>query len=480
MVLLPRSLRLRLTLTFVALGSVLVVVAALGVGSLLRLAVWRPLDVALEEEAASVILVLHRTEDDAAAGAQHLPDDKRGELAATVAQIGAERDLGPTKFVVVREADGRRIAAHGAVPSSLRAAAIDASNAAQWSFLRVAEHTYRIVEHPTPSGRSVAIGVRADRQLRVLERADFALVLGALLFLLVLGALAWRITSRGTAEIDAIADELESLEADSLDRRVSRRDAIEVDRLAVALNRMLGRLEQAVSHLRRFTADAAHELRTPLAALRARLDAALAREPSVDAFRDGLLDAIEQTDRLSRLAEDLLTLSAVESAESLSTTEVDLSVIANEVAEFLEPVAEEQGRELTLATDRRCIVRGSEKLLKRVLLNLLDNAFRHTPAGKSIAVEVRRGAALVRVAVRDQGQGIAECDVARLFQRFGHSPSEHAGAGLGLALCQEIVRRHGGRIDLRSALGAGTEVIVELPACGASADEVLPTPGSEC
>src|SRR2546429_4139160 len=118
-------------------------------------------------------------------------------------------------------------------------------------------------------------------------------------------------TTRATAELDQLAAQPETIEASSLDRRLASGRTTEVDRLVAVLNRLLARLETAVGHLRRFTADAAHELRTPIAALRAHLEVALGRGGSPDGYRNGLLDALEQAERLGRAAADPLTPNAV-------------------------------------------------------------------------------------------------------------------------------------------------------------------------
>src|SRR2546422_11401938 len=124
------------------------------------------------------------------------------------------------------------------------------------------------------------------------------------LLLGTLACLAWAITTRATAEIDQLAAQLETLEAASLDRRLAPGRTSEVDRLVAVLNRLLSRLETAVEHLRRFTADAAHELRTPIAALRAHLEVALARGGSPDGYRNGLLDALEQRSEERRVGKE--------------------------------------------------------------------------------------------------------------------------------------------------------------------------------
>lgn len=456
----PRSLRVRLTASFVLLGGLLVTVAALGASALVARAVWLPLDAALAEEAADLALVLR----------EEIRESRRGVAGdhgahEAVEQIAGERDLGKGKFVVICDAAGRPLATHGRIPEDVLRTVVAGDPATRAYFVTEDEHAYRVVRHPDEDGTWVVVGVRADRQRHGVLRARWALGAGAVALLAVLGAIAWRITSRATAEIDGIADELEALEAESLHRRVSRRDTSEVDRLAVALNRLLERLDHAVSHLRRFTADAAHELRTPLAALRARLETALASDAGTDAQRDGVIDALEQTERLSILAEDLLTLSAVEASDDVVTGEqVDLASVAREVCDFLEPVAEEQGRALVLTTEPGAMVPGSARLLKRVLVNVLDNAFRHTRAGGGITVDVARADEMVTVRVSDDGPGFDASDPERVFRRFGHRSSPRGGAGLGLAICQEIVRKHHGRLVVRSSPHGGTTVTFALPA----------------
>ncbi len=455
----PRSLRVRLTASFVLLGAVLVAAATLGVSELVARTVWLPLDAALEEEATDLALVLHEELREAKT---HPSGD--GDAADAVAQIAGERDLGKEKFVAIVDREGRPLAVHGPIPEGVLSTVTRADRAARAYFVSGGDRTYRVVRHPDRDGGFVVVGVRADRQRHSVARARVALGVGAAAFLVVLGAIAWRITTRATAEIDGVTGELEALEAESLHRRLSGRDTTEIDRLVAALNRLLSRLDRAVTHLRRFTADAAHELRTPLAALRARLENALANDGAPDAQRDGLLDALEQTERLSRLAEDLLTLSALESAESVADEDVDVSSVAREVCEFLEPVAEEQGRTLRLSAEPAALVHGSVKLLKRVFVNVLDNAFRHTAAGGSVDIDVARDGGVVRVQVRDQGPGFDDTDAERLFRRFGHRASPRGGAGLGLAISRGVVLKHHGRIELRSSPQAGTTVVVELPA----------------
>jgi len=441
-----RSLRTQLVLGFAGLASFVVLAAGLSTAALIRHAVWAPLDAALEEEAETL--------NQAVGGAASLP--------TVAARVFSETNLGAGKFIRIIAHDGSVVGRWGEVPAAVAALPLPAIPAEEGTTVGNDHGAVRVVRWLAPDGTWTEIGVRARGRLRMLRHATLAIVGGAGILLVFLVGVAWAITGRATRELERLAEELETVEAGSLHRRLRPRRTSEVDRLAMVLNRLLARLESAVDHLRRFTADAAHELRTPIAALRARIEVTLARGDSATVYRDGLVDALEQTERLHRLAADLLTLSAVE-AVAVPDAPVRLDGIAREVAEFLEPVAQEQGRSFLCRPDDPVSVRGAEDLLKRMVLNLVDNAFRHTRPGVAVEVAVRGRNGTAEIEVRDGGDGIDDPDPERLFRRFHRGSTPTAGAGLGLALCHEIATRHRGRIALRSAPGRGTVVTVTLP-----------------
>lgn len=454
---LPCSLRARLLLVFTVLSAVGVLAAAVAMAVLVEHAVWAPLDAGLEEEAETLAGILDR------GGAV--------DLARAVAVVGTESDFGPGKFVRVTRADGTVLAHSGNMPAELARAAPagnGSGDAVRYLSVSVRGTPYRVVWHPAAGAGWAEIGVRAAAQVEAIARARAAIALTAAALLAALGLLAWRVTTRATSELERLASELETIEAGSLGRRLAPRHTAEVDRLAGVLNRLLARLEVAMEHLRRFTADAAHELRTPIAALRAKLEVALARGRSLEDYRDGLLDGLEQTERLTRLAEDLLVLSAIEvgrAGQASRQRTVRLDVLAREVADSVEPVAQEQGRNFTCRAAGPVLVRGDSHLLRRLDLNLLDNAFRHTPSGVPVELCVsgnHRGVATIEVS--DRGPGIPLGERERVFERFYRGRSTGAGAGLGLALCREIALRHCGDIRLHSTPGTGTTVAVTLPA----------------
>lgn len=458
---LGNSLRVRLTATFVGISAILIGGGYGGATWLLRRTVWEPLDASLHEKASALQLV---SEDED----KGQPDDDRDfggdqveDLLQAVRHFGSGR--AGDQFVVVTTLEGEPVASAGTRPVAIKPQAFGTIGERIF-MVRDGPHVYRVITHQLGAFGWAAIGIRVDRQIRALRWASIALGGGAVAMLCAVGFLAWSITTSATGEIGELTAELESIENASVARRVQPRRTTEVRRLADALNRLLSRLELANGRLRRFTADAAHELRTPIAALRAHLDVALSRPASIDTYRDGLVDAVEQTERLTVLAEDLLMLSGVESRQSTPQERVDLAAIAKEVAEFLGPVAQEQSREFRVVVDPGTDIRGDGVLLKRLLLNLLGNAFRHTAAGIPVNVHVLRNGASIQLRVSDAGGGISQAQQRVLFERFAGKRSTGPGSGLGLAICREIVALHRGTIVVESSTASGTTVAVHLPA----------------
>jgi len=444
---LPRSLRSRLTLAFVALSSVVLFVAAAALGVVVRAGVWASIDAAAREEADGLAMVSDLSGLEA--------------LTAAVERDARERDLGDhLKFVRVTTPDGRHIVHAETVPPGSEPTDIAGPEGAT---VGRGKWVYRIAATTDGHGNRIEVGVKVSRVVRRLKHIYTAIAIGALALLGIMSGLAWLITSRATRELESLATEVEALEARTLDRRIRQRGTTEVDGLIAVLNRLLQRLERAVTHLRRFTADAAHELRTPIASLRTRLEVAVGYDQSLTSYRDSLIDALEQTERLGSLAEDLLSLSVIEAGER-EREPVHLDAVVREVMHFLEPVAEEQGRLLRCHVEPGIVVRGSASLLKRLLLNLVDNAFRHTAPPAAVEVSVVRANGNAMLEVTDHGHGIAADDLPLVFDRFYRSRvATSRGSGLGLALCQEIARQHSGEIAIRSTVGRGTTVTVALP-----------------
>ena len=242
----------------------------------------------------------------------------------------------------------------------------------------------------------------------------------------------------------------------------------ELGRLAGAFNGMLQRIDDAFERQQRFTGDAAHELRTPLSLMRSQVDLALARPRSAALYQEALRALDGDLERLTGLVAALLTLARAD-AGRLTAERADFD-LGNTVALILEqyaPLAAERG--ITLNGEAAPTpVFADEDLLLQALVNLLDNALAHTPAGGTIAVGCRRDGGFALLWVADDGPGIAPEHQPRVFDRFyrvdaGRTRQE-GGVGLGLAICQAIAEAHGGRITLASAPGRGARFEVALPA----------------
>ncbi|WP_167746575.1 sensor histidine kinase [Streptomyces melanosporofaciens] len=236
----------------------------------------------------------------------------------------------------------------------------------------------------------------------------------------------------------------------------------EIHRLARTMNATLDRLHRAMTRQRQFVADASHELRSPIAAVRAQLELVLTR-PSRTDWPAAVHKALRDTDRLQAVASDLLLLARLDAQEAPRTAAVDLGALA------AEEVRRHPGA-LTLAgeQERAAVVTGSQVQLSRLLTNLADNARRHTRTTVSITVAVRGG--LVELAVDDDGPGIPEADRERVFERFTRLDDARArqdgGTGLGLAIANDIAHAHGGTLTVLTSPRGGARLLLCLPRTG--------------
>jgi heavy metal sensor kinase len=242
----------------------------------------------------------------------------------------------------------------------------------------------------------------------------------------------------------------------------------ELARLARAFNELLDRLEHAHSTLQHFVADASHELRTPLTVLRGEIDVALRRPRSADEYREVLQSNKEEIDRLSRLAENLLTLAHADAGEVLARREpVDLNIVCAEVGRKLSPMADEFGVNLAWEVSAPAVVSGDAVALERVVANLVENGLRYTPRGENVTVRTAVENDWTCICVSDTGVGIAPEHLPRIFERFYRVDKSRSrafgGAGLGLSIVETFVKAHGGTVEARSEVGQGSVFTVRLP-----------------
>jgi heavy metal sensor kinase len=242
----------------------------------------------------------------------------------------------------------------------------------------------------------------------------------------------------------------------------------EVEHLRDAFNSTLERLESSFSQLRRFTADASHEIRTPLTALRSVGEVALQGAQSKEEYREVIGTMLEEVDRLSRLADELLAIARAESGQGHFLFErLDLARLAADVASQLEVLAEERQQLLKVRADEEVTVNGDRLSLRQALMNLIDNAIKYSPERSEVTVAVGSDGAQAVVEVIDQGAGIAPEHRERIFERFYRiDPSrsrEMGGTGLGLSLVKLAAEAHGGKVEVDEREGGGSVFRFTLP-----------------
>ncbi len=282
---------------------------------------------------------------------------------------------------------------------------------------------------------------------------------------------AWWLAGNAVRPVDAIIDQAEAIAGGSPHRRIEAyADTWEYQRLVHVLNRTLGGLEAALETQRRFTADASHELRTPLTVLRGELEVALRRERSPEEYVRVLATALEEAERLSRLAEDLLTLTRSEAGVLEPTFKrVELAERTEQVVDRFSREAMEKGIQIRGPGRGRVMATLDPDLVDRVIWNLVGNAVKFSPPGGWVEVEVRESDHGVTLTVSDTGPGIPPEHLHRVFERFFRADESRAqmggspGTGLGLAIAKAIVEIHGGRISAGNLPGGGAVFTVILP-----------------
>ena len=233
--------------------------------------------------------------------------------------------------------------------------------------------------------------------------------------------------------------------------------------------RTLKPIRDNVAAQKRFVADASHDLRTPLAIMKAEFEVALRRPDLGDTARPVLTSGLEEVDRMSGMVDDLLTLSRIDAhQEPLAREPLDLAALARATAGELATLAAAAGVEVRPGGDEALMAVGDEGHVRRALRNVVRNAVEHSPRGSAVEVEVRRTAAAARVVVSDHGAGMPPEVLEHVFDRFYRADAARArdrgGSGLGLAIASWALRGMGGDLSVESEVGAGTRVTLTLPA----------------
>ena len=312
-------------------------------------------------------------------------------------------------------------------------------------------------------GEKFTIQVAEDRRedvefLRQLRWMLGGLIVGGAVFS---GGMAIAVTRRGLRPLGAMERAVMQVRAPRLNERLGAHDwPRELTPLAAAFDEMLDRLEESFARLSRFSADLAHELRTPIANLRGEAEVALTRSRGAEEYRHVIESSLEEYERLTEMTTKLLFLARADADEAeVKPEDLDTRAMIDEMREFYEPFAAERGVTLKCAGQAR--VKADKVLLRRAVANLIENAVRFTPPGGEVTVATAEPGVIT---VTDNGCGIAPEHLPRLFDRFYQADParREGGTGLGLALVKSIMKLHGGTVTIASEPGRGTEATLRF------------------
>jgi len=314
----------------------------------------------------------------------------------------------------------------------------------------------------------LAIGRAIDQNNKVVRdfTRNYFAVVPIVIFLT--GVLGWFLAGRALDPVNSVAETAQRITHSNLDMQIPlRRTGDELDRLIQAFNHMMTRLNLSFEQIRQFSTDVSHELRTPLTVVRGQLEVALFTATTTEQYREAMVNALEDVDRLSNIVRALLMLSQAESGQLLlQRTQLDFAELLRDQVDQYQIPAEAQGVDLTAELPSACIIYGDKIQLERLVSNLLGNAIKYTPTGGSVVARLNGEAGWMKFRVEDTGVGISPDHLPHIFDRFYRVPSAdpEKGLGLGLSFVSWIVKAHGGVVAVESELHKGTRFTVSLPA----------------
>ncbi len=467
---LPKTFRGRLTLGYSTILTLILAGFGLCIYLIVRAQLLRLHDRQLTETADAIQSVIGQHED-----CEHLTPDQVAQLNQ-YSKLVLFHSVGGDPAVFYRSPDLESLPAArdlAARPHFLEERSAFRTYAERDGYLRVYTRPYR-----SHAGRQGVIRVMermGDVQL-LLANLRIALLLLAPLAVTGAAAVSWWLAGRAVAPVVAVTELAREIEATQLSRRLpSRPDPDEIGRLIETFNQMISRLETSFESMKRFTADASHELRSPLANMQSTIEVALSQPRAADDYRAAMASLNEEVGRLRHIVADLLLLARADAGRVPFQLEpVSLDVLAAEVVESFSERASALGVRLEIAPSPAVLIPGDERWLRQLVLNLVENAVRFStredapPAGGGVRVTLWTEDRLAFLAVDDDGPGIPEPDLERVFERFfrvdqARTRSADGGAGLGLAICAWIAHEHNGTIRAASRPEGGTRMVVSIP-----------------
>jgi len=449
------SIRARLTFWYSLVLLAGLALFGAGVWTVVSRAMLSSLDDDLRQQANGVATVL-RSESDPA-HPQKLVEELSEYLLATPGG----------NLVEVRDAQGRRMLASAALTTAWESSAQPAFTVQQTS-----SGHYRVLTTATQVQRQpyyIRVATPLDATEAMLRRLKALLLWTSPALLLVASLCGYWISGRALAPVDQITKTARSIGISNLSQRLDvPATGDELHRLSTTWNDMLARLESAVKRLSQFTADASHELRTPIALIRTTAELTLRRERSPETYREALRQVMAETEKTAALVDNLLLLARADAGLPLELERIELTPLVRDVCRQGEVLA--GARQLHLAAEmpeQPVYVEANDPELRRLLLLLVDNAVKYTPAGGRITVSLACGRDGATVAVQDTGIGIPGAALPHVFERFYRVDEsrnrEQGGAGLGLSIARWIADRHHAHLEAESVPGEGSTFRVRFP-----------------
>ncbi|HZU03229.1 MAG TPA: ATP-binding protein [Ktedonobacteraceae bacterium] len=493
LVILPLGIRVQLTLWYTIISSVLVLLFGIAFYTSLQASFASNLDVTLQMRSQQVAegissingkitvenIVGELPELDATAALMDTSDDRGGtEAKSDQAQSATPVRTNSSIFVRVLDRTGKTIYISSTFPAlsvPRQSVTQPLRNGIPWrgTIGSVNGQSVRLYSTVLMDGTTLVGVVQVGQSLAGVNTQLQHIILGLLLvipFILVLSSfVSYWLAGRAFRPIHRLAHTAREIGANDLHQRVlvpTARD--EVQEFALIFNQMIERLEKAFMQQRRFVADASHELRTPVTAVRSMTEVALSQPGSSEDYMGVLREVNAEAERLSRLINDLLALARADERQvQFDVDSVRLDLLATDTVESLEPLALERDITLSFQTAEPATVRGDAARLIQVIIGLVDNALTYTNAGGRVTVSVEIHDATAYLIVSDTGIGIAQEDIGHIFERFYRADPARSraagGCGLGLALVEWIVHAHGGKVTVESQMGRGSTFTVVLP-----------------
>lgn len=332
---------------------------------------------------------------------------------------------------------------------------------------------YRMIVMPISDKNGIQtviqMAVSTGEMINSIHELRLSLLIVSPIILLVIALAGWYIAGKTLKPIADITRKAEKIRAENLKLRlVALHPGDEIGRLVGVLNSMLERLESSFRQITQFTADASHEIKSPLAAVRCGLEIALSQKRTVQEYKQILNNSLQDICRLSQVVDNLFTLAKADSGqETLNLRPIKLDRIIQEVSEQAELLAEIKGITFSAKLAQEISILGDEFRLRQLFFNLLDNAIKYTNNGGDITVSLEAMDGQAKITVADTGIGIPEEDLPYIFDRFYRVDKARShdanGGGLGLSICQWIAQQHKGNIEIESKWGEGSTFTTYLP-----------------